>query len=202
MKQLMRILFIGNSHTYVNDLPLLVKQILQANGVVCEVTMLSHPGMGLDYHLGQPEVRFNILFGNYDYIVLQHDAHPFRGEEILVSCVKGICEIISKTDAKTILYMTWTQKNNPVGQAVMSEAYRTAARETGSMLAPVGLAWQLFQAEQSGCELYGADGEHASEQGSLLAAYTIAAKILNCDIHHANDCEKVFCSAAVKAILS
>ena len=71
----MKTLFIGNSHTYFNDMPAIFQKICRENGIDMHVTMLTQGGMGLDYHAKQPEVRFNILFGGYDIVVLQHTAH-------------------------------------------------------------------------------------------------------------------------------
>ena len=39
-----KILFIGNSHTYYHDLPACVALIAQEEGYECEVTMLAHGG--------------------------------------------------------------------------------------------------------------------------------------------------------------
>lgn len=38
--------------------------------------MLTHPGMGLDWHLEQSQTYYNLLYGRYDAVVLQHNAHP------------------------------------------------------------------------------------------------------------------------------
>lgn len=73
----MRVLFIGNSHTYVNDMPELFAGMAREKGIPCEVTMIAHGGWFLHQHQKEPDVRFNILFGNYDYVVLQEHAHPF-----------------------------------------------------------------------------------------------------------------------------
>ncbi len=45
----MRVLFIGNSHTYYNDMPHLFAQICQEKGIDTEVTMLAHGGKGWDF---------------------------------------------------------------------------------------------------------------------------------------------------------
>ena len=37
----MRVLFIGNSHTYFNDMPHIFKQVCQENNIDMEVTMLA-----------------------------------------------------------------------------------------------------------------------------------------------------------------
>ncbi len=42
--KIIKILFIGNSHTYYNDMPSLVKKRLDEKGYDCHVTMLAHPG--------------------------------------------------------------------------------------------------------------------------------------------------------------
>jgi len=45
--------------------------------------MIAHDGRSLSEHAIEPEVRFNILYGDYDYVVLQEASHPFAGEESL-----------------------------------------------------------------------------------------------------------------------
>ena len=72
----MRILFIGNSHTYYNDMPEIFARICRRNGIDTEITMITHGGKGWDFHVKEPEVQFNIRYGGYDAVVLQHTAHP------------------------------------------------------------------------------------------------------------------------------
>ena len=59
----MKVLFIGNSHTYFNDMPHLFAEICRENHAEVEVTMLAHGGRGWDFHLEEPEVQFNIRYG-------------------------------------------------------------------------------------------------------------------------------------------
>ena len=70
-KKKLRILFIGNSHTYFNDMPQMVARRFLEEGYDCEVTMIAHGGWFLEQHVKEPDVRFNILYGHYDYVVLQ-----------------------------------------------------------------------------------------------------------------------------------
>ena len=81
MGKKLRLLFIGNSHTYYNDMPLMAAKKARAAGYDCEVTMIAHGGWFLAQHVAEPDVRFDILFGNYDYVILQEHAHPFGPEE-------------------------------------------------------------------------------------------------------------------------
>lgn len=168
----MRFLFIGNSHTYYNDMPQIFKEICACNHVEAEVTMLAHGGKTLEFHMNEPEVRFNILYGNYDVIILQHRQKDFSEQELLESG-KGMDAIISQTDSKKVLYMTWTQKDEQDLQQEMAQAYFKLGKEIAADVAPAGLVWWDYLKEHPGEELFFEDGRHAAKRGSLLAAYTI-----------------------------
>ena len=53
-KNQLKILFIGNSHTYFNDMPIRVKRRFDEEGYNCSVTMLAHPGWFLAQHVENP----------------------------------------------------------------------------------------------------------------------------------------------------
>ena len=47
----MKILFIGNSHTYMNDMPELTRKMIEeATGDSCEVFMLAYSSRSLKWH--------------------------------------------------------------------------------------------------------------------------------------------------------
>ena len=91
MGKKLRLLFIGNSHTYYNDMPLMAAKKARAAGYDCEVTMIAHGGWFLAQHVAEPDVRFDILFGNYDYVILQEHAHPFGPEEKFFEAARMHC---------------------------------------------------------------------------------------------------------------
>lgn len=169
----MRILFIGNSHTYYHDLPERFRQICISQGTQAEVTMLAHGGKGLDFHSEEPETRFNILYGNYDWVVLQHLAHPFVQEEKMFEAAKKIDRYIRQTRAKKLLYMTWSEEENPEGQERMASAYRQLGRDLAAEVAPVGIAWWEYLDRYPDARLFDKDGRHATPLGSSLAACVI-----------------------------
>ena len=174
-----RVLFIGNSHTYYNDMANMFKMLCKAQKNIPDtaVTMLASGGKTLDWHADQPETPFNILYGDYDFTVLQQAAHPFGGKEEMMHGVNRLNEWISKTDSKIVAYMTWAEKRFPENQERMSRAYEEMADELNCILAPVGRVWQSFRKENPDIELYDKDGEHASKSGSFLAACTICKAI-------------------------
>ena len=81
----MKVLFLGNSHTFVHYVPARAARFCQDQGRPLEAVMLTHPGVGLDWHLEQSQTYFNLLCGGYDAVVLQHNAHPFPGRESLLA---------------------------------------------------------------------------------------------------------------------
>ena len=119
----MKVLFIGNSHTYFNDMPHLFADICRENGAEAEVTMLAHGGRGWDFHLAEPEVRFNIRYGGYDAVVLQHTAHPMGDLDVMARCGRTLSQWVREAGARPILYMTWTTKaDGEAAQEGMSNA--------------------------------------------------------------------------------
>lgn len=68
-------------------------------------------------------MRFNILYGDYDYIILQQAAHPFPGKEALLRDALSIKKYIDQTKAVPVSYMTWAEKAKPENQRLMASAY-------------------------------------------------------------------------------
>ena len=169
----MRILFIGNSHTYFNDMTALVAKMAQEEGEKCEVTMIAHGGWFLEQHAKEEEVRFNILYGNYDYVVLQEHAHPFGPEEKMFAAAETIGRWIREAGSTPVAYMTWTEKGKEGEQPRMTAAYEEMARRLSALLAPVGTEWWKYQHAHPEAEMYAPDGAHASPLGSQLAAEVI-----------------------------
>ena len=173
MDNYMRTLFIGNSHTYYNDMPKIFKDICAENGIDMQVTMLTKGGMGLDYHAENEQTRFNILFGDYDFIILQHVAHPMGDFEVMQEAADKIMSWIGQTRATACYFMTWTEENNEQFQQEMSSRYRKLAERHKCLVAPVGEKWWEKIHEDPSVDLYYEDRRHASPAGSKLAAKVI-----------------------------
>lgn len=177
----MKILFIGNSHTFVHYVPARVSHFCQSHGTHLDTTMLTHPGMGLDWHLKQSQTYFNLLYGGYDGVVLQHNAHPFPGETSLINAGEALASLAPK-GTKLYLYMTWSEKNNPQGQAPMTAAYEALAQRVGATVCPVGVLWWQVAQSHPEEELYFADGEHSSVLGASLAGAIIGRTLLGMEL--------------------
>lgn len=173
MSNKVRILFIGNSHTYVNDLPLTVREMAETAGYDCEVRMIAHGGWFLEQHVNEPDTRFEILHGRYDYVVLQEHSHPFAPEQKYEGAVKALCEMIRSAGSIPVIYATWSKKTEPEVQEYMNSVNRRLTLSENALMAPVGFVWWGYQKSHPDTEMYASDGEHASKDGSRLAAQVI-----------------------------
>ena len=120
-------------------------------------------------------LRFALLYGGFDYCVIQQQAHPFPGEETTAENAKKIMDLCRAGGTKPVLCMTWAERDKPENSALMSTVYRKLAEETGALLAPLG---ELFEAVRTGhpsVDLYDRDGAHASPAGDYLIAAVYAA---------------------------
>lgn len=172
-KEHLRILFIGNSHTYFNDMPAMVADMARESGFECDVAMLAHGGWFLEQHVKEPDVRFNILYGHYDYVVLQEHSHPFGPEEKLYEAARALNKWIREAGSVPVIYATWAKKDEEPQQERMNAAHEKIAAEIGAVLAPVGQNWWNERRKQPDIEMYYEDGAHASENGSAYAAKII-----------------------------
>ena len=175
----MKILFIGNSHTYMNDMPELVREMVEnATGKTCEVFMLAYSGRSLKWHMNEEyfSERFNILHGGYDFCVIQEQAHPMPDETDTIANASRIIELCKKSNTVPVIFETWAEKDKPENQEEMNRRYRNLAKNQGALLAPIGEIWSAAKAdlqERFDADLYFSDGAHASPTGDYLIALTL-----------------------------
>jgi len=184
----MRILMLGNSLTFANDMPAMLAGLTGA-----EVVHHTRGGARLSEQLN-PATRLGArtqaaLTGeHWDYVVLQEMSHgPVSSPKRFFSSVSRLCEQIRANGATPVLYATWAYQKGSEALAAkgwdydemsraLSEAYRQATRENRALLADAG---RRFYDMADTEELYAPDGVHPTETGSRLAAETIAAAIQN-----------------------
>ena len=170
----MKLLFIGNSHTYYNDTAALVQQLLAATGTTAHVTMLTRGGKSLAFHKTEPATRFNILYGGYDVVIAQDIGSSFD-PAIFTEGATAIKEMAENAGARFMLYMPWANRNKREQQPIMTESYLTFSKEQGCSFAPGGEIFTRLLSDGTLTldELYNADTIHATPLGSYAAAVTI-----------------------------
>ena len=170
MKKKIEILFIGNSLTYYNLLPLCVKRFFAQAGIEARCVMQTCGGKCLDYHCGRGDTEMNVKYGGFDYVVLQGKATGFDPEAFVPAGEKIIKDLIIPAGSVPVLYMAWSLKGDPAGQIPMTAAYDKLAELTGARVAPAGNIWRSAMKLRPAPELYMPDGNHPTPAGTYLAA--------------------------------
>ena len=174
---LISILFIGNSHTYYNDLPASVARMIRDSGYESRVTMIAHGGWYLRQHVQEPDVRFNIRYGQYDYVVLQEHSHPFDCIDDYREAAAILAGWIREAGSTPVIYGTWSRKAEEPEQERMNRINRELARDLDAVYAGVGETWWSMVHADPDNDMYSSDGAHASERGSEYAAGIIWSAI-------------------------
>jgi hypothetical protein len=176
------VLFIGNSHTYLNYMPQMLLALVDAEdrGFGLIVDQCTGEGASLEWHWKNPLSRDAIKATRWDYVVLQdRSGGPLEEPDSFVRHAGLLDAEIRKRDARTIFYMTWVNRTRPGSQAMLADAYGRMALECGAAVAPVGLAWEAIHQIDPGIELYHTDGRHANPIGSYLTACVFYSVLFN-----------------------
>lgn len=168
-----RVLFVGNSFTFRNDLPCLVAELALSLDppLRLEVGMVARDGMTLEAHWLGGEVARRLREEQWDVLVLQEQgSRPITDPAQMETDVRRFAAAGRQAGTELVLFQTWARVNDPETEKPRAAIYRRMADAVGAKVAPVGAAWSLARAEHSGIRLHAEDGVHASREGSYLAA--------------------------------
>jgi hypothetical protein len=173
-----KMLFVGNSHTYVNNIPLLVQQMGAAENRAIEVEDISLGNYAIIDHINDGKVQNILKTKKYNMVVSQQG--PSSLPASLVVLTEGAVALAAeckKTNAKLYLYAIWPDKSRWQFIDDVIANYTTAAHTVGAGVCAAGTAWKLAHSKNPNITLYSPDLSHASPQGSLLSAMTIYATV-------------------------
>lgn len=170
--QPLKVLFVGNSYTYVNDLPKMIAELAKAGKQrPLEYDSVTPGGYTLEKHVKDGKAANKIAALKWDYVVLQEQSlRPIKNPESMLEYGRQLDATIKKQGAKTLLYLTWARQDAPDSQAALTKAYRELAGETKAVVAPVGRAWEAALKDDPTAGLHAPDKSHPSKKGTYLAA--------------------------------
>ena len=179
------ILFIGNSLTYTNDLPEILRDLLESSeSADVIVESIAHPNYGLEDHWNRTSTADRIQAVPWDYVILQQGPSATEGRPSLLEYSKLFNSTIQSVSATPALYMVWPEERRMGDFDGVRESYRAAADSVDGLFFPGGAAWQEYWSLQGDIPLYGPDGFHPTPEGSYLAAVVMWEQISGGD---AND---------------
>ena len=178
----LRVLFIGNSYTYVNNVPALLEAVAaQSGGPAIETEMLVAPGARLIDFVEAEAVLDRLDGERWDFVVLQelggHLACLSTGQRPLpTECTESIAshrklaKAARRNGARVLLFGTWSMTENV--QGVVSRSSRRVASMIDATLVDVG--WMLERAQRAdpALALFQPD-RHLRPAGSVLAAIAL-----------------------------
>ncbi len=166
-----RVLFIGNSLTYFNNLPGTLIDLALTTGDTIRAGVVAYPDFALVDHLNQGAAMRSIASTPWSFVVLQQGPSSLQvNRDSLIALTRLFDGPIKRAGARTALFSVWPQTVNLATLPRAIESYQLAATAVGGVYLPVGAAWQTALAEDATLPLYNADGLHPSELGTYLAA--------------------------------
>jgi hypothetical protein len=188
------ILFIGNSYTFYNDMPFILKKIALSTGKEIFVDTVVEGGKNLDYHCNQELTFKTINARKWDFVVIQGHSNEFAQPESKVNkttypFAKQLVDSIRANNecSQILLYLTWGYKHGnhkwkPIAhydsmQSRIENQYLRFADLLNTRVSPVGIVWKDIRENHPYINLYDADDHHPSLNGSYLAACTFYTSI-------------------------
>lgn len=188
------VLYIGNSYTYVNDLPSVVNSLTLSLGDKITYNSQTIGGATFATHAGNSLTYTKIHSNPWDFVALQGQSQELSFPTSQVNAeslpyIEQLNDSIHSNNycSQTILFMTWGRQNgdpqwdsistyNGMQERLTNAAVRMADSIDASVSA-VGVAWKYVRENYPSINLYSSDGSHPSFEGTYLAACTFYASM-------------------------
>lgn len=175
-----RVLFVGNSHTYVNDLPGMVQSLArEAGDTALRTAEVAVANYALEDHIYDGEAGKALQQSDWEWVVLQQGTSALPESQLhLEFWTRHFEPMIRDAGATAVLYQIWPTTARRFDADAALTSYWNAAAAVGGILAPAGDAFTAAMAENASIGVYSNDGLHASARGTYVAALTIVSRIL------------------------
>ena len=179
------VLFVGNSLTYVNDLPLIVEALADsvpnlAPSERLATAVIAYPDYALYDHWSNGTAVRAIDENRWNVVILQQGSSALDDSRVLLrDWTRKFDGKIKATGARTAMYAVWPLATRQFDFDRVNESYTLAAADVNGMLFPVGEAWRAAWRRDPSLALYAADGLHPSVRGSYVAGLVITSMLLD-----------------------
>jgi hypothetical protein len=188
------VLFVGNSYTYVNDLPSMTSNLAVSLGDEITFDSKTNGGFTFANQLNDPLTHTKIESKPWDYVILQGQSQEpsFPYTQVNTNTLPQAVQLAdsvydNRYCSQTMFFMTWGREvGDPQWDSIntfykmndrLRLAYLRFVDSTESSVAPVGVAWRYVRDNHPTIQLYSGDGSHPSVAGTYLAACTFYASL-------------------------
>lgn len=171
----LRVAFVGNSLTYVGNVPGLVQRLADLDGRSMSHVAIAYPDVSLSDHwyAGTPDVLRDL---EPDMVVLQQGPSTLPANmEHLMEWSRRFAGVMAEWGGEPALYMVWPSSARRDAFPLVWASYRAAARAVEGAFIPAGQTWVEAWTLDPELALYSSDGSHQNDLGALAAAMTIYA---------------------------
>lgn len=170
----LRVLFVGNSLTYYNDMPALLGSLARHDKLDWDIFAVSYTRAGFSLRQASRQQALERLLEEvrWDYVVLQEksDLIALYGREASWPYAAILDSRIKRRGARTLLYMTAAGRDHfGEAQRWLKEGYVGLSDEISAPIVEVGAAWEEALRRRP-IDLWAGDGRHPNLRGSYLAA--------------------------------
>lgn len=173
----LNVLFLGNSHTAYNDVPAMVKNLIESDGTAKRVATKFRMAGFVEELAKDADLRRDIQSGKYQAIVMQgaklSSSHRYEYDH---AGAVEIAKLAKKNRLAVWLFAEWPRRGWNETTYILKE-YREISQPSGARIIPICRVWDRLRADGLKPDLWSADGNHASPVGSFVAACTIAAHL-------------------------
>lgn len=171
----LRVLFVGNSLTYTNDLPAVVEQLGSLpSATPVRTGRVAFPNFSIADHLERGDAATQLRRGGWDVVVLQQGPSGLPSSRTeLVAATRRFTVLTRPAGVRLALFGVWPASDRPTAFDSVTASYAAAAEAVDGLLLPAGRAWTLAWRADPSLPLYGPDGFHPSPMGTLLAALVV-----------------------------
>ncbi len=168
-----RVMLVGNSLTYTNNLPALLRAVGASQGVRIETETWAAPGGTLAERMQDGHVAASLQARPVDVAVMQEQGGKLAAcmasaqEQRKAPCAASLR---AKSQGKTLLFATWGPDERWQGR--LDRSIRMIAKESGGSVFNAAGALAALREAQPGINVL-PDATHPSIQGSLMLALAL-----------------------------
>ena len=174
-KRVLRVLFIGNSLTYANNLPLMVQAMAKANGKRLLAAEVTFGGASLEDHWNSGETLRVLRSRSWHVVVMQQGPSSLPESRVHLRewTRRWADEIYKSNGSRPALYMVWPGLERDAFFDDVRESYSIAARDVYGLFMPAGEALREARRRDPRAPIYDSDDFHPSIAGTYAAALSI-----------------------------
>jgi len=187
-----KVLWIGNSHTFVHDVPARVQLIGEKQGIPLDIEAVVWSNMRLRGHLDWWYARRRVQAEDWDVVVLQAQSSEaiFEREEVRKAIIEFRAMIPPET--RLVLYENWVYHLSKVGpefwknsdepspqemQEQTNHSVQLSAAQNNAVVAPVGPGIVATYDGDPDLELVQPDGNHLTAIGASFSSMMLYSAI-------------------------